>query len=387
VRQSEELGECSGGDPSENPNTALFRIDIIRVPLAHPEQAKIVNSPRIFTDEQTGAMNGLWKGGNHGEGTQTTSQTNMCHDITVFSSAGLAAGACSGNGILLDIKDVVHPKRIDAVNDPNYAFWHSANFSNDGTKVLFTDEWGGGGQPRCRATDPMHWGADAIFTLSNGKLTLASYYKMPAPQSDTENCVAHNGSLVPIPGRDVEVQAWYQGGISVVDFTDASHPYEVAFFDRGPLDATKRGLGGQWSTYWYNGYIYGSEIARGVDVLKLVPNKYITQNEIDAANQVHFDELNVQNQPHFSWPANFIVARAYIDQLSRSGALTDRRMEALNTAIAKVEAPRPEKKDLDQLRKLGEELDKGSGTAKTPADASRMKALAEIIRKNTASRM
>lgn len=383
VRQSEEQAECSGGDPSDNPNTALFRIDVIQVPLAHPEQAKIVNSPRIFTDAQTGALNGLWKGGNHGEGTQTTSVTNMCHDITVFSELGLAAGACSGNGILLDIHDVVHPKRIDAVGDPNYAFWHSANFSNDGSKVLFTDEWGGGGQPRCRATDPMHWGADAIFTLNNGKLTLASYYKMPAPQTENENCVAHNGSLVPIPGRDVEVQAWYQGGISVVDFTDASHPYEVGFFDRGPIDGTKRGMGGQWSTYWYNGYIYGSEIARGVDVLKLVPNKYLTQNEIDASNQVHFDELNVQNQPKFSWPDNFIVARAYVDQLNRSGALAPQRIEAINAAIAKVEAARPARKDTDQLASMADGLDKDAATAKTPADAQRMRALAAIMKKHS----
>src|SRR5215831_16370484 len=255
VRQSEELAGCSGGQPEDNPNTALFRIDIIKVPLAHPELAKIVSSPRIFTDAQTGAMNGLWKGGKHGEGTQTTSVTDKCHDITIYSALGLAAGACSGNGILLDISNPVNPVRIAAVNDPNYAFWHSANFNNAGTKVLFTDEWGGGGQPRCRATDPMNWGADAIFELSKGKLTLASYYKMPAPQTETENCVAHNGSLLPIPGRDVFVQAWYQGGVSVVDFTDTAHPIEIAYFDRGPVDPAKRAMGGQWSTYWYNGYI------------------------------------------------------------------------------------------------------------------------------------
>src|SRR4029434_6720286 len=123
-------------------------------------------------------------------------------------------------------------------SDPNYAFWHSANFSNDGSKVLFTDEWGGGSQPRCRATDPQHSRAHAIFTLDKGKLPLASYYKMPAAQTDTENCVAHNGSLLPIPGRDVLVQAWYQGGISVIDFTDTAHPHEIAFFDRGPISAT-----------------------------------------------------------------------------------------------------------------------------------------------------
>jgi hypothetical protein len=384
VRQGEELSGCSSGDPSKNPDTALFRIDIIKVPLAHPELAKIVSSPRIFTDKQTGDINGLWKGGNHGDGTQTTSETNQCHDITIYSAIGLAAGACSGNGILLDISDPVNPVRIAAVSDPNYSYWHSANFNNDGTKVLFTDEWGGGGQPRCRATDPMNWGADAIFTLQDRKLTLASYYKMPAPQTEFENCVAHNGSLVPIPGRDIEVQAWYQGGVSVVDFTDASHPMEIAYFDRGPVDGTKRGMGGQWSTYWYNGYIYGSEIARGVDVFKLVPNKYITQNEIDAANQVHFDELNVQNQPKVVWPANFVVARAYIDQLTRSNALAPKRVAALQAAIAKFDA-HPDKKSSTQLKTMAESLDKEAATAKTPADAARLRALASIMKQKGTS--
>jgi len=372
VRQADELAACSGGDPEKNPETALFRIDIIKVPLAHPEQAKIVNSPRIFSDEKTGALNGLWKGGTHGEGTQTTSVTDKCHDITVYSALGLAAGACSGNGILLDIRDPKNPKRLDAVSDPNYAFWHSANFSNDGKKVLFTDEWGGGSQPRCRETDPMHWGADAIFTLEKGKLTLASYYKMPAAQTENENCVAHNGSLVPIPGRDVLVQAWYQGGISLVDFTDPAHPFEVAYFDRGPTDSTKKGMGGQWSTYWYNGYIYGAEIARGVDVFKLVPNQFLTQGEIDAANQVHFNELNVQNQPKITWPSNFIVARAYVDQLERSGALPAARISAVTVAM--------EKGNRSQLQSVAKGLEKDSAGAKTAADRERMKALAGILK-------
>jgi hypothetical protein len=386
VRQADELAGCSSGDPVVNPNTALFRIDIIKVPLAHPELAKIVNSPRIFTDKQTGDINGLSKGGNHGEGTQTGSVTNQCHDITIYAAMGLAAGACSGNGILLDISDPVNPVRIAAVSDPNYSYWHSANFNNDGTKVLFTDEWGGGGQPRCRASDPMNWGADAIFTVTDRKLTLASYYKMPAPQTEFENCVAHNGSLVPIPGRDVEVQAWYQGGVSVVDFTDAAHPIEIAYFDRGPVDGTKRGLGGQWSTYWYNGYIYGSEIARGVDVFKLVPNKFITQNEIDASNQVHFDELNVQNQPKIIWPANFVVARAYIDQLTRSNALTPKRIAELEGAIAKVQA-HPDQKKTAQLKVMGVGLDKEAAGAKTPADAQRMRALAAIMEQGGTSHL
>jgi hypothetical protein len=381
VRPSEELAGCSGGDPDKDPDTALFTIVVIKVPLAHPEQAKVVASPRIFTDPETGNVNGLWKGGNHGEGTQTTSMTRGCHDITIRSDLGLAAGACSGNGILLNISDPVHPVRIDAVTDPNYAFWHSANFSNDGTKVLFTDEWGGGGQPRCRATDPMNWGADAIFNLKGGKLTLASYYKMPAPQTELENCVAHNGSLIPIPGRDIEVQSWYQGGVSIVDFTDITHPIEIGYFDRGPVDGIKHAMGGQWSTYWYNGYIYGAEIARGVDVFKLLPSKYLTQNEIDAATQIHVAELNVQNQEKFVWPANFVTARAYIDQLTRTNALDAKRLAALNEAVTKAEASKS-KKDVAQFHAMAVSLDKDATTANSPADAYRMRALASIMKQS-----
>jgi hypothetical protein len=381
VRQAEELAGCSGGDPKANPETALFRIDIIKVPLAHPELAKIVSSPRIFTDTQTGDLDGLWKGGTHGEGTQATSTTNQCHDITIYSAVGLAAGACSGNGILLDISDPVNPKRIEAVSDPNYAYWHSATFSNDGTKVLYTDEWGGGSQPRCRQTDPMHWGADAIFTLSpNRKLTLSSYYKMPAPQTELENCVAHNGSLVPIPGRDIFVQAWYQGGVSMMDFTDPTHPFEIAYFDRGPLDAVKHGTGGFWSVYWYNGYIYGSEISRGVDVFRLTPSKFLTQEEIDASNQVHFDILNVQSQPKIVWPQNLIVGKAYVAQLERSAALPAARIASLKAGIAKVEQPGSSRKDSAALQTMGDTLDKDAAKAKSATDAGRMRALAAILK-------
>ena len=387
VRQVQELAACvDGDDPVAKPNTSLFSIDVIKVPLAHPELAKIVSSPRIFTDTQSGAINGLWKRGNHGQGTQTTAGTDKCHDITVYSALGLAAGACSGNGILLDIRDPVNPVRIDAVSDPNYSFWHSATFNNAGTKVLFTDEWGGGGQPRCRATDPMNWGADAIFELSNGKLKLASYYKMPAPQTELENCVAHNGSLIPVPGRDIFVQAWYQGGVSVVDFTDAALPFEIAYFDRGPLDVSKRSLGGYWSVYWYNGYIYGSEIARGVDVFKLVPSKFITQNEIDAANQVHFDELNVQNQPKITWPRNFVVARAYLDQLVRGNVLAPARITELNALLAQAEESNPRQKDAAQASADAAALEKDAAGAKTQADAERLRALAAIIREHAAQR-
>jgi hypothetical protein len=282
VRSAEELAGCSGLKPEEDPNTALFSIDVIKVPLAKPETAAIVNRPRIFADTKTGAISGLWGGGDHGPNTQKTSVTNQCHDITVFPEVGLAAGACSGNGILLDISDPVHPKRLADVTDKNFAYWHSATFNVDGTKVLFTDEWGGGTRPRCRATDLPSWGADAIFDIVNDrdgkKLEFRGYYKLPAPQTDTENCVAHNGSLIPVPGRDIMVQAWYQGGLSVFDFTDSAKPVEIAFFDRGPIDARQLITGGYWSAYWYNGAIYASEIARGIDMFRLKPSEFLTQN-------------------------------------------------------------------------------------------------------------
>jgi len=378
VRPAAELAGCSGGDPDHDPETALYTIVIIKVPLVHPELAKIVASPRIFQDPATGEANGLWKGGNHGDGTQTTSATRGCHDITAYSYVGLAGGACSGNGILLDISDPVHPKRLDAVTDPNYAFWHSANFSNDGKTVLFTDEWGGGGQPRCRISDPMRWGADAIFKIEDKKLVLQSYYKMPAPQTDKENCVAHNGSMIPVPGRDIEVQSWYQGGVSIMDYTDPAHPFEIGYFDRGPVDDSRPAMGGQWSTYYYNGYIYGSEIARGTDVLKLVPTKYLTQNEIAAAAQVNLTELNVQNQPHIVWPPTFITARAYLDELARGDSVSADQIATINASIAKAEASHA-RKDIAKLKAEAKTLDKEAAAAKTSKDAERIKELSKIL--------
>ena len=354
VRQPEELAGCSGEKPDKDPNTALFRIDVIKVPLAAPQEAKIVSSPRVFIDPRSGAINGLSSGGTHGKkGPEKPADTDQCHDITVYSAIGLAAGACSGNGLLLDIKDPVHPKRVDAVNDPNYSYWHSASFSNDGTKVVFTDEWGGGLGARCRPNDPNKWGADALFNLKDDKLNFATYYKLPAAQGDTENCVAHNGSLVPVPGRDIEVQAWYQGGISVIDFTDVAHPVEIAYFDRGPIDPKMLVLGGDWAAYWYNGSIYASEIARGLDIFELTPTKFLTQNEIDAAKTVQVAELNVQNQQKIEWPAKMVVAKAYVDQLERSQALPADRIAALQKAIQSAEKSHLNKKDRAKLSGLG----------------------------------
>jgi hypothetical protein len=380
VRPSEELAGCSGEKPDKDPNTALFRIDVIKVPLASPQDAQVVSSPRLFMDPKTGALNALNSGGTHGKnGLEKPSDTDQCHDITVYSALGLAAGACSGNGILLDIKDPVNPKRIDAVNDPNYAYWHSASFSNDGKKVVFTDEWGGGLGARCRANDPNKWGADAIFHLQDNKLKFASYYKLPAAQADSENCVAHNGSLIPIPGRDIEVQAWYQGGISVMDFTDADHPVEVAYFDRGPIYPNLLVLGGEWSSYWYNGHIYASEIARGLDIFELTPTKMLTQNEIDAAKTVRVSELNVQNQQKIEWPRKLVVAKAYIDQLERSQALSADRIAALRQAIQSAESSHMNKKELSKLKDLAPSAEESTG-AKSAADSTRLQALAEILR-------
>lgn len=382
VRQSEELAGCSGEKPDKDPNTALFRIDVIKVPVAAPQDAKIVSNPRVFMDARTGALNGLNNGGTHGrKGPEKASDSDQCHDITVYSAIGLAAGACSGNGLLLDIKDPVNPKRVDAVNDPNYSYWHSASFSNDGSKVVFTDEWGGGLGARCRPNDPNKWGADAIFRIKNDKLEFANYYKMPAAQGDTENCVAHNGSLIPIPGRDVEVQAWYQGGVSVMDFTDPANPYEIAYFDRGPIDPKMLVLGGDWSAYWYNGYIYGSEIARGLDVFELTPTKFLTQNEIDAAKSVHVDELNVQNQQKLEWPATLVVAKAYVDQLSRSQALSAGQISKLQKSIASAETSHMNPKSMTKLKAMAPSLEKNAAKAKTPADAKRMTGLADVLKR------
>ena len=338
VRDDEELAGCSDDSPFENPESALFRIEVIEIPEDNPAEAKIVNRPFIFSDPDSGTLAGLWDGGDHGEGTQTTSQTNQCHDITTYPEIGLAAGACSGNGILLDISDPADPKRLDQVIDPGFAYWHSATFNNDGTKVIFTDEWGGGGRPRCRAQDPLTWGADAFYDIVEGKLEFRSHYKMSAPQTETENCVAHNGSLIPVPGRDIFVQAWYQGGVSVVDFTDSANPVEIAFFDRGPIDTEELITAGYWSTYWYNGRIYGTEISRGLDVFEMQPSDFLTENEIAAASlEALKGTVNAQTQERITWPAEPVVARAYQDQLLRTGAIDEAQSRELSEALNRAQ--------------------------------------------------
>ncbi|WP_237066085.1 DUF305 domain-containing protein [Microbulbifer guangxiensis] len=323
IREEEEMPSCVDNTPGDS-RTALFRIDVIEIPVGDPSKSRIVDSPAVFADTESGAMAGLWRGGDHGDDTQETYRTDHCHDITVFPERKIAAGACSGNGILFDISDPLKPKRIDAVKDSGFAYWHSATFNNDGTKVIFTDEWGGGGRPRCRAQDPLNWGANAIYDIVDGKLEFKSHYKLSAPQSDQENCVAHNGSIVPVPGRDVFVQAWYQGGLSLIDFTDSANPVEIGYFDRGPIDEEHMTLGGYWSVYWYNGKIYGTEIARGIDVFTLQPSQYLTANEVGAAEVADMgDVFNPQQQFRVSWPSKPVVAKAYLDQLTRRGAIPE----------------------------------------------------------------
>jgi len=446
VRSPNELVGCSGAPPDSNPNSALFRIEVIQVPLAHPEQARIVSSPRIFQDLVAPARHGetpediaaaakaaaearakggftakvngveliLGPGFVHGQldsivkarggtgeptgadsaalraaaqaivdrivnpptrGNGAPPGPTQCHDITVYPAIGLAGGACGGYGLLLDIRDVANPKRIGAVADSNFSFWHSATFNNDGTKILFTDEWGGGLQPRCRVTDKHEWGADAIFTRSGNTMTFQSYYKLPAPQTAYENCVAHNGTLIPIPGRDIMVQAWYQGGISVFDWTDPAHPREIAFFDRGPMDSTKLVGAGSWSAYWYNGYIVSSEISRGLDIFELQPSAFISQNELDAAKLIHFDYLNAQDQQQLVWPASFVVARAYVDQVARVDGLSRERCGAITAMLRRAEQLQGDARR-GVLQQLATDLQRDAQAA---ADQAKVRTLAATV--------
>ena len=463
VRSPNELPGCVNLAPELDPNSSLFRIEVIKVPLAHPERAAIVSTPRIFDRlvkpaahaetaadlaaerkavahaHATGGFTGTWSGrervldsafitplldsivqARNGTGAPTRADSaalraalprivawehaelpvsadagpTQCHDITVYPAIGLAGGACAGYGFLLDIRDPANPVRIGAVADSNFAYWHSATFNNDGTKILFTDEWGGGTQPKCRSSDRPEWGANAIFTLGSGptdrplvvsagsanadraRMDFRSYYKIPASQTPEENCVAHNGSLIPIPGRDVMVQSWYQGGVSVFDWTDPSRPVEIAFFDRGPVDSTRMVMGGSWSAYWYNGAIVSSEIARGLDILELVPSPYLSANEIAAAKTVHFDYYNAQGQPKLTWPPSFAMARAFVDQLERSRGLSVERLGAIRASLAQAEAASGTQRR-DSLSQLAAQV---LVDARASRDSAKVEALVKALR-------
>jgi len=380
VREEDEQEGCVDESPGDD-RTALFRIDIIEIPVDDPFNSRIVSSPSVFADPETGNLAGLWKGGDHGDDTQETSVTNQCHDITVFPELGIAGGACSGNGILFDISDPLNPTRLDEVVDEGFAYWHSATFNNDGTKVIFTDEWGGGSRPRCRAYDPLTWGADAIYDIVDGQLEYRGTYKLPAPQVEQENCVAHNGSIIPVPGRDIFVQSWYQGGISLMDFTDSTNPVEIAYFDRGPIPEEHLILGGFWSRYWYNARIYGTEIARGIDVLALLPSEYLSENEVAAALMANQGErFNPQQQFEVTWPADPVIARAYIDQLTRDEAISDSLVadleSVLDSSAARIQNGSSDKALAAELNSLAAALEDEGGDAIT---SRRRTALADTL--------
>ncbi|WP_159942799.1 MULTISPECIES: LVIVD repeat-containing protein [unclassified Nocardiopsis] len=254
------------------------KISVIEIPLDDPAAAKVIDTPVLFPE-----------GGN--------TNTAGCHDITVYPKRDIAAGACMGDGILMDISDPAAPVVTDVVRDTNFAFWHSATFTNDAKTVLFTDELGGGGGATCNERIGSERGANAIYQVGGTKdapeLGFEGYYKLPRHQADTENCVAHNGSLIPVPGRDYFVQSWYQGGVSVIDFNDPKNAQEIGYFDRAPINEDRLVLGGSWSAYYYNGYVYSSDITRGLDVLKLEDPRF------RVAEQVHMDEFNPQSQPEY----------------------------------------------------------------------------------------
>ncbi|MBU3974874.1 MAG: hypothetical protein KKE42_13870 [Alphaproteobacteria bacterium] len=376
VRGAAELAICTDGQPDQNPETALFSIDVIKVELDRPQDAAIVNRPRIFADSQTGRVAGLWRGGRAGIASQNTAQTNQCHDITVFPEIGLAAGACSGNGILLDISDPENPRRTSDIFDPDMAYWHSATFNNTGDKVVFTDEWGGGIGARCQATNPATWGANMVATIENRTLAGKSFHKLPSAQGATENCVAHNGMIIPVPGRDLMVQAWYQGGVSIMDFTDPARPVEIAFFDRGPIDAERLYVGGSWSAYWFNGRIYSSEIARGLDVLRLVPNEFLSAAEIAAAEAVTAETINPQTQTRVAWADSPDVANAYLDQLNRAGGFDAALAGQVQAGIDQWR--RGGRADRRGAAALAQALDAAAGKATGPS-AARLKALAALF--------
>jgi hypothetical protein len=375
VRDSTEMAECSDGTVEENPNTAQYRVDIIRVPLATPEQAEVVGFARIFEDLPRPPGRG-------GEPLPDTATGRAamgprgCHDLTAYPAMNLVAGACGSFGILLNAEDPEHPERLDALSDVNFSLWHTAVFNNDGTAVVFTDEWGGGTSPRCRITDPLRLGGNTILSIDDGELTQHGYFKMLAAQTETENCVSHNGGLIPVPGRDIMVQGWYQGGVDVFDFSDPQNPVEIAHFDRGPVDDAELVVGGSWGAYWYNGHIYSSELSRGFDVLELVPSEHLSQNEIDAARMIVMDEYNPQSQPQLEWPAGFPVIRSYLDQLVRNDGLAEARTTAIDAALAAAEAVAGSERQ-DLLYRLASEID---GDVEAAADPQRVRAMAAAVR-------
>ena len=401
ARPDSVIPGCKNGDDPADETNSMFRLDVIKVPLRSPERAEVVTGARIFTglDPAPRAQGRPARGGGRRPGADSAQPAprptgpRNCHDVTAYPAVGLLAGACGSYGLLVDISNPEKPVRLDAKADTNFSLWHTAVFSNDGKKVVFTDEWGGGTSPMCQANSMMEMGGNTILSIdSKRKYTQHAYFKIPTAQTAEENCVSHNGGLIPVPGRDIMVQGWYQGGVSVMEFTDPDHPKELAYFDRGSIDPPRdvdaptgagtgarpqRGtIGGSWGAYWWNGYLFSSEMDRGFDIFELLPSEHLSANEIAAAKLVKWNEYNPQSQPKIEWPAAFPVVRSYLDQLVRGNGLSRDRTTAIGTALDAAE--RQSGKDRrNALNALASQVDKDVAGAR---DGDRVKAMAAAIR-------
>jgi hypothetical protein len=396
ARPATEVPGCKEGtDPADETNS-LFRLDVIKVDLRQPEKAEVVTGARIFTGLDAAPRAASRPARNRGgDSTARPTGPRNCHDVTAYPAMNLLAGACSSYGLLVDVSNREKPVRLDAKADTNFSLWHTAVFSNDGKKVVFTDEWGGGTSPMCQANSMMEMGGNTILTIDEKKkYTQHAYFKIPSVQTAEENCVSHNGGLIPVPGRDVMVQGWYQGGVSVMDFTDPANPTELAYFDRGPIDsppqvdvpsvagqqqASGRGrntTGGSWGAYYWNGYIYSSEMDRGFDILELEPTDQLSKNEIEAAKLVRFMEYNPQSQPKIEWPAAFPVVRSYLDQLVRWNGLASERTTSIGTALDQAEMQTGRARR-DALNALARQVDRDIAGAK---DSARVRMMSDAIK-------
>jgi len=420
ARPETELAGCNNGTDPADPKNSLFQLDIIKVPVDHPEQAVVIPGARIFTGLDAApecktlcAPANTRRPPRDGRGGDSTNAVAIpvrtgprnCHDVTAYPAMHLLAAACSSHSIMVDISNPEKPVRRSALTDTNnFQGRHTAGFSNDGKKIIMTDEWGGGTGPMCQAGSIMELGGNTIISLSADakKQTQRAYFKLPAAQSAQENCVSHNGGLIPVPGRDLYVQGWYQGGVDIMDFTDANHPIEIGYFDRGsidpppPADSAKgielpvaggrsggaasariRGtIGGSWGAYYWNGHIYSSELDRGFDIYELTPSAHLSANEIAAAKLVQLKEYNPQSQPKFTWPAAFVVVRSYLDQLVRNGGLAADRTAAVSTALNAAEQKTGAARGA-ALTALAKQVD---GYASGAKDAARVRMMADAIK-------
>jgi hypothetical protein len=371
ARPETELAGCKNGTDPADPTNSLYQLDIIKVEIDHPERARVIPGARIFTGLDAGGEcvqfcappNPRRAGNAAPDESRIQTGPRNCHDVTAYPEMNLLAAACSTHSILVDITNPEKPFRIDALTDTNnFQGRHTAAFSNDGKKLIQTDEWGGGTGPMCQESSMIELGGNTIISLDEKKKQKQrAYFKLPSAQSPEENCVSHNGGIIPVPGRDLYVQGWYQGGVDVMDFTDQDNAFEIAYFDRGSIsppalvdvpaaraaeaEAEARGvrgggntIGGSWGAYYWNGYIYSSELDRGMDIYELTPSAHLSANEIAAAKLVRFTDYNPQSQPKMTWPPAFVVVRSYLDQLVRGNGLAAARTTAISAALEAAEA-------------------------------------------------